>query len=204
MQTTLDMALGAATHAVGNLQHVHRVAEAMHPDPREWAYTGQVVDGQGMGAHCACGHPIRFIFVVARTRDGQQLPIGSTCITSTVPYLLAEGAVQLASSLQRALAVHEQALAALEKARRAAEQDAACQTARQEWQAVRERGRVIIDGYRANGRRIPYPLWMLWNRGAEKIHCCPHYARVSSSTRWYQQAVIRLRETFGHEGYQSL
>ena len=202
MQTSLEMALGHSGERVRNLQHVQRVADAMYPNPTEWEFTGQVVDGKGGNAHCSCGHPIRYIFVIERKRDGQALPIGSTCITSTVPYLQAHGAANLATALEQALADHLKALAEMEKAQRAAEQDAVCQLACREWESVRDHAREIVLPMKQRGLWIPRGIWYLWYCG--KVHVCPTYSRVSSRIAWYRKATASIREAFGSEGYRSL
>lgn len=89
--------------SVENLKHIKRIADAMAPDPTQWEYHGDCIDaGSLVGAQCTCGHPIRYVFPVVNPHDGRTLPIGSTCISSTVPYLIASGADSLAEKLSAA------------------------------------------------------------------------------------------------------
>lgn len=103
------------------LQHVARLAAALAPDPTEWAYSGEVYDAgpavNGRLVKCACGHSIRWVFVLVRARDGAKVNVGSVCIESTVPYLISQGAGSLAGSLQSA---HEAWAAEIREAERRA------------------------------------------------------------------------------------
>jgi hypothetical protein len=84
-----------------NLHHVQRLATAMAPDPKEWEYRGEMIDsGNGANAHCACGHPIRYVFPIYNRRTGKSVPIGCVCIEASVPYLMTVGAEGLAKALE--------------------------------------------------------------------------------------------------------
>lgn len=123
---------------IENLEHVMRIAKAMEPDPREWAYNGAMAEG-GENTACACGHkPIKTVFVIERARDGASLLIGSVCIESTVPHLIASGAEELANRLKAAVEAHREALAKAEREKR----DAAASL---EVQALLEERMAIAD-----------------------------------------------------------
>jgi len=85
-----------------NTAHLTRLATAMAPDTTEWEFEGEIIDDEEMGSRCACGHPIRYVFVIRRKRDGATLNIGSTCIIQSVPFLTQHGAADLARGLQHA------------------------------------------------------------------------------------------------------
>ena len=198
-QTTFDLALHESGTRLANLEHLKRIADAMYPDPREWAYTGQVIDAGAPCEKCACGHPIRYIFVIERKRDGKALPIGSTCITSTVPHLLANGAVNLATALRQALSDHEQALADIAKSERAAQQHADCEAARLEYEQVNQRALAIRRGFVERGAWIPHAIY-----GCRLCRVCPTYKLVSSRIKWYRQAAEAIRAAYREAGYDSL
>ena len=88
------------TKSIDNLKHRKKIADAMAPDPTKWEYSGDCVDAGPYGAKCTCGHPIRYVFYI--TKDDKMLPLGSTCIETTVPHLIACGANCLAEKLQAA------------------------------------------------------------------------------------------------------
>lgn len=105
-----------------NLEHAARIAAKMSPDPKEWSYDGLYFEADDrVPAYCACGHPIKSVFVIERKRDGNQLNIGCVCIGSTVPYLMASGADGLAEALQKAQQKLEAEIKAKIKAKRDAE-----------------------------------------------------------------------------------
>ena len=80
-----------------------RLRAAMAPDPSRWYYTGKCNDAGEYGASsCACGHEIRYEFVIACEDDDRTLIIGSTCIEKNIPSLIEDGAERLASQLDEA------------------------------------------------------------------------------------------------------
>lgn len=85
-----------------NVEHLLRLARAME-DPSEWEYNEEMVDsGPNSTAKCVCGHDIRYIFYIYRERDGKKLPIGSSCIKNSIPYLIETGNKDLAEKLSDA------------------------------------------------------------------------------------------------------
>jgi hypothetical protein len=93
---------------VDNLRHLEKIAKAMAPDPTDYEYTGEVNDLGDMSGSCACGHPIRYEFIVRNT-TGKEVVIGSTCIDTSVPWLTSVGAEKLAQDLREALEANEEA-----------------------------------------------------------------------------------------------
>lgn len=80
-----------------------RLRQAMAPDPSRWYYTEQVNDtGEYGESNCACGHEIRYEFIIACEDDDRTLVIGSTCIETNVPALIRDGAGRLATQLDEA------------------------------------------------------------------------------------------------------
>jgi hypothetical protein len=80
--------------------HLQTLAAAMAPNPGEWAYARYRDRGDANGT-CACGHHgVRHEHIIGRLRDGRELVIGSHCIETTVPYLIAQGAPELAEQLR--------------------------------------------------------------------------------------------------------
>ncbi len=90
--------------STGDAPHAYaRLRQAMAPDPSRWYYTGRVNDtGEYGESHCACGHEIRYEFVIACDDDTRTLVIGSTCIEKNVPALIRDGAGRLAGQLDEA------------------------------------------------------------------------------------------------------
>lgn len=94
----------SSTHSIEPAPHAYaRLREAMAPDPSRWYYTGRVNDSGEYGeSSCACGHDIRYEFIVACEDDDRTLIIGSTCIETNVPALIRDGAERLAGQLEQA------------------------------------------------------------------------------------------------------
>jgi hypothetical protein len=126
---------------------------ALAPDPSEWGYDGTCIDnGPRSRAHCVCGQPIRYVFVVTRARDGRSIDVGSVCITTAIPQLLAGGAGALAERLADGLKRHE---AAVRERDRAGEADADLGEP-----PARSRGRSTRARARAH-RHLPPPSTQL-------------------------------------------
>ena len=116
-------AINGAVRKVENLRHIEKIASAMAPEPRDWSYEGEIADAGQQGAYCTCGHPIRYVFTIRNKKSGRALPIGSTCIETTVPFLMSHGAADLADRLTAAVGKLKAEIAAAEKAKRDAEQN---------------------------------------------------------------------------------
>ena len=99
-----------------------RLREAMAPDPSRWTFTGIVKDtGRRDGSTCACGQAIRYEFVIRCIDDGRALNIGSECIKTSVPGLIAHGAHKLVDDLDAARRRHDRMLNAARADAKAAE-----------------------------------------------------------------------------------
>lgn len=52
-------------------------------NPQDWDYTGVVVDsGKNSTSKCACGHHIRYQFIVEHNVTGEKKSVGSTCVVT--------------------------------------------------------------------------------------------------------------------------
>jgi len=98
------MAVNSFADSFAGAPHPYaRLRAAMAPDPSRWYYTGVWRDTGAYGnSHCACGHEIRYEFLIACMDDPRTLVIGSTCIETNVPALIRDGARELADDLQEA------------------------------------------------------------------------------------------------------
>lgn len=56
-------------------------------DPSKYVYTGTCIDtGPWSGAHCACGMPIRYVFLILNEETREQKVVGSVCINHFAAY----------------------------------------------------------------------------------------------------------------------
>lgn len=154
---TAERKLRSVERELDNKHHLARLAHAMAPDPTRWEYRGVMIDGgRGLMVNsCTCGHPIRWIFKIHNKDDGRTLPIGSTCIGSSVPYLVASGAEGLAEALQRAVKKHQEALAAAQREVRDAENSEVVKGLMDTRQQLFDWAR----GEREAGTYLPRSLW---------------------------------------------
>lgn len=190
----------ATEDRVANLDHALRIAAKLTPDARQWTHEAEdVVDcGTQSTATCACGHPIRWAFLL-RHADGRTVKIGSVCIESTVPYLLEHGADALAASLQRSLDKLESDKK--EHAKRLRDAAASAQVAdlEEDFAAFRE---WISDVRGLLGRRFKPNLIY---RGLGKVKAASSPARTASSlrtryaTKWEEAAGLHLRSDYDND-----
>lgn len=177
--TSTTRAANAAERAAGNVEHALKIATAMAPDAKEWSFQGEVVDAGGEGAFCACGHAIRYVFILRRMRDGATLPIGSVCIESTVPVLMTTGAERLAGQLAAALEAHRKALADAQKAIRDAEASVEVQGLMAELNALKA---WALDA-KANRVFLPRSLWELTAGRIKPVKAASTPGRTAASLR---------------------
>lgn len=164
-------------------------------DLREWYHHGEVID-HGKGAadqfnppRCACGHPIRYAFVIHHPTRGTAW-VGTECI----------GRIgELSPELAESLAATEEALRrklreAKAQARRAAA-DTRAQEALDEYSRAYYRVREWCEPL-LRERRVPYDLWYaLFSRAryVKPPECCPPYSRAADRMRWARTQMERLR-----------
>jgi hypothetical protein len=176
--TTTTRDANRAEAAVNDALHAKKIGDAMMPDPREWTFEGEVADAGNLGARCTCGHPIRYVFTIRRDRDGATLPIGSVCIESTVPVLMAIGAQGLASRLEAALAAHRKALEDAKKAVRDAKANVEVQALMAELAKIKE----WAVATKARGGYLPRAVWELAT-GRTKIKAATTPGRTAAGLR---------------------
>ena len=193
--TIIDRLEGELVKAEDKADHFRRLIHALAPDPREWEFTGEVVDaGSGATAGlnpptCACGHPIRYIFLIHRPRDGSQTQVGSTCIGH-----FSQVAPELGQELEAAAEKLRQELAEKEKAAREAERQVAVDAARQEFEELREAVVTAYEEARRYRGKAPRPLWEVVASNKWSVPSrSPGYTRACDYLRWYKQQSERLR-----------
>lgn len=148
----------ATTETIASLRHIKTISDKMLPDPKEWSYEGECsyVEAPAPPASCACGHSIRNVFTIRRNRDGATLNIGSVCIESTVPYLIANGAGELAENLRSALKKMEEDRKEHAKRLREQRDNTELQAVEAEFDDLIEFFHHLRDGY---SRYLPYYLY---------------------------------------------
>lgn len=169
----------AADARARTIDHLWKFQAAMAPDPREWEFEPPVGDaGPGSREKCVCGHPIRNLYMIVRARDGKKIQVGSVCVESTVPYLQAHGAVDLAASLARALEQQQKLVLEMGRKKRAAAGDSAVAALTHDWQTLQawlnatwkheedkdRQWRYGSSGYYASSR-AQVPDWLYALRG---------------------------------------
>ena len=191
MNTALARKVKDSEEAQESIAHAQAIADKLAPDCREWEWTGETIDA-GKGAtqgfnppRCACGHPIRYLFPLVRERDGATVNIGSTCIKSTVPTLLASGAEGLAIRLQNALAAHKEALKEQARREKAAKAEGQIAEILEDWTALQKWYRAAKRAY--GDAFMPHGIWV-GMMGAERA-----MSRSAASTPGRTAASLRTR-----------
>lgn len=182
--------------------HLQRLADAMAPDCKEWIFAGDVEEDDSRKSRCTCGHPIKWVFWLERQRDGARLPIGSTCITTSVPFLISHGANGLAKDLAVAQTAWRQMMA--DRMKLAREGKRTCELER-----VQEEAEQLLHWYSrlmlateeltaAKQRRLPYRPPYFYEARYRDLR-----AQSKNSTTGRKALCIKRRiETFRYEAAQ--
>jgi hypothetical protein len=181
-------------------EHVEALVKALG-DPSAWKFTHKVIDAGPEALRsidpprCACGHPIRFIYLIELTRDlpghraGEQTQVGSVCI-SHVAALAPELAAEIAAAAERV----ERELADARRAAAEAARNEEATRLRAEFEAVWNQAHDLYHSYKSRGQMAPYGLWEVVVHSRRRVpDAAPEYQRTSDLIRWYRRAIERLR-----------
>jgi hypothetical protein len=179
------------------LDATHQWSEALVTalgNPAEWRYEGECIDA-GEGAtmqfnppRCACGHPIRFCFLIHHSTKGQT-QVGSECIN----YFEQAGAIH--EQLTQALGTLEKQIAQAKVAALKAKRDAEAQALTDEYHKAYNTALDKYLEYRDKGLRAPRRLWELiasnkWALASEP----PPFTRSCDIVRWCKKHISMLQE----------
>lgn len=183
--------LETATETLGARQaHVEVLLKALG-NPSEWTFTGTVNDAGNDGrSKCACGHAIRYEFVIEHPARGQA-HVGSTCIDH-----LAEITPELGNALKQARADLLRRIQEAEAQARAAAADAVNAKLWSEYCVARDEAlakhKLNID----RRLRSPHALWFFCQSTRERYrrYSPPKYAKAYALKRWLETGIKRARQ----------
>lgn len=154
-------------------------------NPAEWTFTGVVADAGGDAAQCACGHNIRWCFIITHPAKGRA-QVGSTCIDH-----IAEITPELGARLvARREEIAAEIAATKAKAARAAK-DAENAALWEKYAAQRDALRAKHKANRAAGYRSSSELWYFCEGWSCKYNRTnpPEYSRAADLKRWINKAL---------------
>lgn len=99
--------------------HAQRLLDAMGGSPEGWEYTGEILEGDPAKTKCACGHPIRWLFIWEHIASNRKLITGSVCVEN-LPGITESYIEAMRQDLETAIAAKK---AAARKAKEAAAQE---------------------------------------------------------------------------------
>lgn len=184
----LDTLYQAEAKTANQLAHVGALLDALG-NPSEWSYTGTVIDtGANSQAKCACGHEIRYAFIIAHPCKGQS-QVGSACIDHIA--LITPG---LGDQLVAARQALEADIAAAKKAAAKAQADAVNQALWADYCAKRDSIRAMHKANRDNRVRSPREAWYFCEGWHEKFNRTnqPEYSRAADLRKWLEKAITRV------------
>ena len=172
----------------GESAHVSALLLALG-NPSEWAYTGEVIDAGNSEAACACGHPIRYCFLITHPTRGMT-QVGSTCIDhiAGITPLLGERLIAAREALEKELAECKI------KAKHAAA-DSENEQLWKEFIVARDIARFAHKNNRDHGVRSPRELWYFcegWKEGYNR-NSPPKYSRRGDLKKWIIRAIVRAK-----------
>lgn len=151
-------------------------------DPSKWKYTDKCIDGKGGTNYCACGHSIRYIFVIEN--NGKYEYLGSECIKhfkQINPDLyarLSEASDKLQAELSAARKLAREAQQCIEIAALETEFDRL-------WDAVADRRSELLE------RRV-YIEYELYRFGKFHKSGPPEYTKKGLYVKWYKDHTAKL------------
>lgn len=112
------MSTATAERTAQRIGHATKLLAAMGGSPEGWEYTGTILEGDPARDKCACGHPIRWLFIWENAAQSRTLITGSVCVEN-LPEITAASIEAMKADLESAIAIKK---AAAKKAREAAGQ----------------------------------------------------------------------------------
>lgn len=175
-------------------EHYGALLRALSPNPKDWEYTGEMIDlgspWGGGGGWCACGHQIRWAFLLHRkTNQAEQVQVGSTCIChfQTINEVTYHDLVEADKALQARLKDAK-------KAAKKAVQEKNVQAAKETFDTLYAQVQALNSSYVALGKRTPRILWEAWSSSFRVPQQPPQYQRASSLLKWYSKQIERLEQ----------
>ena len=169
-------------------EHYKALLRALAPDPAAWKFTGEVLEGDPNESQCACGHPIKWLFVIAR--NGGIKHLGSTCINH-FEFINQETFTALCQA-QTALSAR---LAEAEKKAKRAAASMEVAAAQAEFVNAYDEALELYRHYRSVGQQAPRKLWEVVASHAWRVPSqAPDYQRAHDLIRWYREHTRILRE----------
>lgn len=176
-----------------------RLAQALHPDPSEWKFTGIVTEAQGLiTSKCACGHSIKFEFHIERKRDGLKAIVGSTCINH-----YADINPELVEAIDGAYKKLQAEIRKAKKKSKKAKQQKEVDNLKAIYEYIYKRGYSIYLAYRDRDQKAPRALWEAY--GSHYYHLPypasdPKYKTARGYKNYYKKAINDARRSLENSG----
>lgn len=193
MATNVQKLTGQAAKSEAATEHYGRLLAALSPNPEEWEYTGEYIDlgspFAGEGGRCACGHYIRWAFIIRRVSNAEQTQVGSTCIEHFQQ--INEATYTHLVSADKKL---KEELAAAQKSAKQAKQEAEADEAKAEFDEAYQKAHALYKSYQNADMKAPRTLWEVCAHYSLRIPSkTPTYQRVSSYLKWYKKQTAALK-----------
>lgn len=185
--TTIEKTTAELSNQESRTNHALALLAALAPDPSLWEYRGECFEGDA-GSHCACGHPIRWLFPIYY--GNQTKVVGSTCVNHFAAINPATGALMLAKLEELQTKLSDQRKAAVK-----ATADAENQKLWAQYVEVRDKARAMHQSNRSRYIRSPYELWFFTSSSREQFNrnSPPEYTRPCDLKKWITKAIARAQ-----------
>ena len=162
-------------------------------NPSLYDFTGDVVDaGKGSISKCACGHPIRWEYIIEHRITNQRAKVGSTCIEH-FQFVNPE----LYEKLTEAVKVTEEEIKEIKRKAKKAENQEKVQKAKKEYEQLATEVYNRYQDYRNRGEYAPYELW--WAATHNCGNCKKTYKTARRYINWYNRQAKTLQNFLGRE-----
>lgn len=187
----------ATDEKANNLAHVQALINALG-NPSEWIYTGVMNDCGAPVSKCACGHPIRYEFMIEHPTTGKKNVLGSTCIEHYAAYN-----PESADRMKKDYEKHMDELAAKKKEQKEKQQSEEVQKIKAEFDSLREQFNTYLNSKREPGRYGNAGTWLPYQYYGYKRHVddsekkIPNYSRKSTMIKKYQELINFINQIIG-------
>jgi hypothetical protein len=173
-----------------SLHHVQALINALG-DPSKWEYRDEMNDTGSMNSRCACGHAIRYEFIIY-SPEGKTAILGSTCIENFSQFN-PESAARMKKDYETFM---EKVKAELkeQKEKLASEE---VEKAKSEFEPVYAEFKKYIDAKRSPNGYLPYDVYHTYNYAFYEHNKIKNFKRKITMVKKYKELTEYCKRALG-------
>lgn len=165
-----------------NMHHVNALIRALG-NPSEWTYTGEMIDTGALKSYCACGHPIRYEFVIEHPESKKRAVLGSTCIEHYA-HFSPESAKRMMKDFED---FKERLKEEKKRIKEMNQQKEIVELEKQLDPIIKDFKEIVVCNYK-NGW-LPYEIYTIRNDINKRVKKLDNYKRLTSKIKAYKNLI---------------